>query len=157
MNCFLSSFYLDIDPVSIIPYQPQVVMLGDKVEWQCKTKASAAHTVQWKKVCVQVLPQSSLAIPFMECKNVAFPRMENASVRKQLPEHSWIIVVKTSSAGRVCEEDFNPAPNPVWIISDYSFFFCRQQSRFTASDRKECVKVTHIGAQLSFDTAALRF
>lgn len=40
----------DIDPVSVIPAQPQVVMLGDKVEWQCKTKASAAHTVQWKKV-----------------------------------------------------------------------------------------------------------
>ncbi|XP_039661525.1 basal cell adhesion molecule isoform X5 [Perca fluviatilis] len=38
-----------IDPVSISPAQPQVVMLGDKVEWQCKTKASAGHTVQWKK------------------------------------------------------------------------------------------------------------
>lgn len=41
----------DIDPVSVTPVQPQVVMLGDKVEWQCKTKASAAHTVHWKKVC----------------------------------------------------------------------------------------------------------
>ncbi|XP_074539482.1 basal cell adhesion molecule isoform X2 [Halichoeres trimaculatus] len=38
-----------IDPVSVTPAQPQVVMLGDKVEWQCKTKASAKHTVQWKK------------------------------------------------------------------------------------------------------------
>ncbi|XP_037641937.1 basal cell adhesion molecule isoform X2 [Sebastes umbrosus] len=38
-----------IDPVSVVPAQPQVVMLGDKVEWQCKTKASATHTVQWKK------------------------------------------------------------------------------------------------------------
>ncbi|XP_044064680.1 basal cell adhesion molecule isoform X2 [Siniperca chuatsi] len=38
-----------IDPVSVIPVQPQVVMLGDKVEWQCKTKASTAHTVHWKK------------------------------------------------------------------------------------------------------------
>ncbi|XP_070768032.1 basal cell adhesion molecule [Enoplosus armatus] len=38
-----------IDPVSVIPAQPQVVMLGDNVEWQCKTKASTAHTVQWKK------------------------------------------------------------------------------------------------------------
>ncbi|XP_073341615.1 basal cell adhesion molecule isoform X2 [Pagrus major] len=38
-----------IDPVSVIPAEPQVVMLGDKVEWQCKTKASAAHTIQWKK------------------------------------------------------------------------------------------------------------
>ncbi|KAM6995005.1 basal cell adhesion molecule isoform 2-T2 [Tautogolabrus adspersus] len=38
-----------IDPVSVIPAEPQVVMLGEKVEWQCKTKASAKHTVQWKK------------------------------------------------------------------------------------------------------------
>ncbi|XP_039973909.1 basal cell adhesion molecule isoform X2 [Xiphias gladius] len=38
-----------IDPVNVIPVEPQVVMLGDKVEWQCKTKASAPHTVQWKK------------------------------------------------------------------------------------------------------------
>ncbi|XP_029307785.1 basal cell adhesion molecule isoform X2 [Cottoperca gobio] len=38
-----------IDPVNVTPTQPQVIMLGDKVEWQCKTKASAAHTVQWKK------------------------------------------------------------------------------------------------------------
>lgn len=40
----------DIDPVILTPDQPQVVMLGDKVEWQCKTKASAAHTLQWMKV-----------------------------------------------------------------------------------------------------------
>ncbi|XP_028984982.1 basal cell adhesion molecule isoform X2 [Betta splendens] len=38
-----------IDPVNVTPAEPQVVMLGDKVEWQCKTKASAPHTVQWKK------------------------------------------------------------------------------------------------------------
>ncbi|KAM9851990.1 basal cell adhesion molecule [Aulostomus maculatus] len=38
-----------IDPVSVTPIEPQVVMLGDKVEWQCKTKASAQHTVHWKK------------------------------------------------------------------------------------------------------------
>ncbi|XP_041649489.1 basal cell adhesion molecule isoform X2 [Cheilinus undulatus] len=38
-----------IDPVSVTPAQPQVVMLGDSVEWQCKTKASTKHTVQWKK------------------------------------------------------------------------------------------------------------
>uniref|UniRef100_A0A3Q3LJR2 Basal cell adhesion molecule (Lutheran blood group) n=1 Tax=Mastacembelus armatus TaxID=205130 RepID=A0A3Q3LJR2_9TELE len=38
-----------IDPMSVTPVKPQVVMLGDKVEWQCKTKASAAHTVHWKK------------------------------------------------------------------------------------------------------------
>lgn len=40
----------DVDPVSVTPDQAQVVMLGDKVEWQCKTKASAAHTVHWMKV-----------------------------------------------------------------------------------------------------------
>uniref|UniRef100_A0A8C6WN99 Basal cell adhesion molecule (Lutheran blood group) n=1 Tax=Neogobius melanostomus TaxID=47308 RepID=A0A8C6WN99_9GOBI len=38
-----------IDPVSVTPTEPQMVMLGDKVEWQCKTKGSAPHTVQWKK------------------------------------------------------------------------------------------------------------
>ncbi|KAM9310224.1 basal cell adhesion molecule isoform 2-T2 [Pholidichthys leucotaenia] len=38
-----------INPVSVTPVEPQVVMLGEKVEWQCKTKASAAHTIQWKK------------------------------------------------------------------------------------------------------------
>ncbi|KAG7216899.1 hypothetical protein INR49_001553, partial [Caranx melampygus] len=38
-----------IDPVSVTPVEPQVVMLGEKVEWQCKTKASGQHTVQWKK------------------------------------------------------------------------------------------------------------
>ncbi|XP_054637322.1 basal cell adhesion molecule isoform X2 [Dunckerocampus dactyliophorus] len=38
-----------IDPMTVTPVEPQVVMLGDKVEWQCKTKASALHTVQWKK------------------------------------------------------------------------------------------------------------
>ncbi|XP_068615383.1 basal cell adhesion molecule [Brachionichthys hirsutus] len=38
-----------IDPVSVIPVEPQEVLLAEKVEWQCKTKASAAHTVQWKK------------------------------------------------------------------------------------------------------------
>ncbi|XP_072250017.1 basal cell adhesion molecule isoform X1 [Leuresthes tenuis] len=38
-----------IDPMSVTPDQPQVVKLGDKVEWRCKTKASNVHTVQWKK------------------------------------------------------------------------------------------------------------
>uniref|UniRef100_A0A3Q3WAH5 Ig-like domain-containing protein n=1 Tax=Mola mola TaxID=94237 RepID=A0A3Q3WAH5_MOLML len=38
-----------IDPVILTPDQPQVVMLGDKVEWQCKTRASAAHTLHWMK------------------------------------------------------------------------------------------------------------
>lgn len=73
----MSFFHLDIDPVSIIPAHPQVVMLGDKVEWQCKTKASASHTLQWKKVRMQVFPQSSLASPFMKYKYFAFPKMGN--------------------------------------------------------------------------------
>ncbi|XP_077383254.1 basal cell adhesion molecule isoform X2 [Festucalex cinctus] len=38
-----------IDPMNVSPAKPQVVMFGDTVEWQCKTKASAPHTVQWKK------------------------------------------------------------------------------------------------------------
>ncbi|XP_047454238.1 basal cell adhesion molecule isoform X2 [Mugil cephalus] len=38
-----------IDSMNVTPKEPQVVKLGDKVEWQCKTKASSAHTVQWKK------------------------------------------------------------------------------------------------------------
>lgn len=38
--------------MTVTPSEPQLVMLGDKVEWQCKTKASDAHTVQWKKVGV---------------------------------------------------------------------------------------------------------
>uniref|UniRef100_A0AAQ4Q8X3 Basal cell adhesion molecule (Lutheran blood group) n=1 Tax=Gasterosteus aculeatus aculeatus TaxID=481459 RepID=A0AAQ4Q8X3_GASAC len=38
-----------IDPVSVTPAEPQVVSLGDKVEWHCKTRASALHTVHWKK------------------------------------------------------------------------------------------------------------
>ncbi|KAF3692153.1 Basal cell adhesion molecule B-CAM cell surface glycoprotein Lutheran antigen Precursor [Channa argus] len=48
-----------IDPVSVTPVKPQVVMLGDKVEWQCKTKASAPHTVHWKKGS-QVLSQDGI-------------------------------------------------------------------------------------------------
>ncbi|KAM7383190.1 hypothetical protein PAMP_002862 [Pampus punctatissimus] len=38
-----------IDPVMVTPAEPQVVMFGGKVDWQCKTKASAQHTVHWKK------------------------------------------------------------------------------------------------------------
>nr|XP_020445862.1 basal cell adhesion molecule-like isoform X2 [Monopterus albus] len=38
-----------IEPMSVTPFEPQVVMLGNKVEWQCKTKASESHTVHWKK------------------------------------------------------------------------------------------------------------
>lgn len=54
----------DIDPVTVTPAQPQVVMLGDKVEWQCKTKGSAAHTVHWKKV--GSIASSGVLCPFME-------------------------------------------------------------------------------------------
>lgn len=38
-----------IDEMNVTPKEHQFVMLGSKVEWQCKTKASKAHTVQWKK------------------------------------------------------------------------------------------------------------
>ncbi|KAM6910144.1 basal cell adhesion molecule isoform 1-T1 [Xenentodon cancila] len=38
-----------IDPLNVTPAGPQVVKLGDKVEWQCKTKGSDQHTVNWKK------------------------------------------------------------------------------------------------------------
>ncbi|XP_038163046.1 basal cell adhesion molecule isoform X2 [Cyprinodon tularosa] len=38
-----------LEPISVTPAGNQVVMLGEKKEWQCKTKASEAHTVQWKK------------------------------------------------------------------------------------------------------------
>ncbi|KAM9722825.1 basal cell adhesion molecule isoform 2-T2 [Menidia menidia] len=38
-----------IDPMEVTPKKPQVVMLGEKVEWQCRTKASDLHTVHWKK------------------------------------------------------------------------------------------------------------
>ncbi|KAM8846065.1 basal cell adhesion molecule isoform 1-T1 [Synchiropus picturatus] len=51
-----------IDPVSVTPAEPQVVMLGDKVEWQCKTKASAPHTVQWKKGSTVLSQDGTLSI-----------------------------------------------------------------------------------------------
>lgn len=125
MNCIheLLFVHLDIDPVSIIPSQPQVVMLGDKVEWQCKTKASAVHTVQWKKVCAQAFPQSSLAGPFIEYKNLAFPRMENSFVHKQLPECFIVIVVKTSTLAGFVKKN-STLPIHVWITYEYSFLLC---------------------------------
>ncbi|KAL3980475.1 ESCRT-I complex subunit pritein [Sarotherodon galilaeus] len=46
-----------IDPVNLTPAESKVVMLGDKATWQCKTKASRSHTVQWKKGS-EVLSQS---------------------------------------------------------------------------------------------------
>uniref|UniRef100_A0A3Q3WJM0 Ig-like domain-containing protein n=1 Tax=Mola mola TaxID=94237 RepID=A0A3Q3WJM0_MOLML len=49
-----------IDPVILTPDQPQVVMLGDKVEWQCKTRASAAHTLHWMKVRSFMLSQDGI-------------------------------------------------------------------------------------------------
>ncbi|KAI3361204.1 hypothetical protein L3Q82_013399 [Scortum barcoo] len=51
-----------IDPMSVTPVQPQVVMLGDNVEWQCKTKASAKHTVQWKKGLEMLSQDGTLSI-----------------------------------------------------------------------------------------------
>ncbi|XP_040900582.1 basal cell adhesion molecule isoform X2 [Toxotes jaculatrix] len=48
-----------IDPVNVVPVEPQVVMLGDKVEWQCKTKASTSHTIHWNKGS-QVLSQNGV-------------------------------------------------------------------------------------------------
>ncbi|KAK5861896.1 hypothetical protein PBY51_017334 [Eleginops maclovinus] len=51
-----------LDPVSVTPAEPQVVMLGDKVEWQCKTKGSATHTVQWKKGSEVLSQDGTLAI-----------------------------------------------------------------------------------------------
>lgn len=66
----------DIDPVSVMPDQTQVVMLGDKVEWQCKTKASASHTVHWKKV-------RSVASSFPHVrswKNGVLPRTGNCAL-----------------------------------------------------------------------------
>ncbi|XP_067304845.1 basal cell adhesion molecule isoform X2 [Pseudorasbora parva] len=38
-----------IDPMAVTPEGPLVVNKGDVVELQCKTKSSAAHTLQWKK------------------------------------------------------------------------------------------------------------
>lgn len=62
----------DIDPMIVTPAEPQVVMLGDDVEWQCKTKASAAHTVQWKKVCTHcaVFIALSSSVHIIISKNV---------------------------------------------------------------------------------------
>lgn len=95
----------DIDPVSVIPDQAQVVMLGDKVEWQCKTKASAAHTVHWMKV----RPIASSFFPPHACswKNGSLPRAE--SICERLPaeiflsfvfflQHSQIRVFKTQTS-----------------------------------------------------------
>ncbi|XP_071764601.1 basal cell adhesion molecule isoform X1 [Centroberyx gerrardi] len=48
-----------IDPMSVTPAGPLFAKLGDMVEMQCKTKASAAHTVQWKKGS-EVLSQSGV-------------------------------------------------------------------------------------------------
>lgn len=65
----------DIDPVTVTPAQPQVVMLGDKVEWQCKTKGSAAHTVHWKKV--GSIASSDIFCPFLE---------------QQCPSKDWVFL-----------------------------------------------------------------
>ncbi|KAM4600452.1 basal cell adhesion molecule [Polymixia lowei] len=46
-----------IDPMNLTPATSMMAKLGDMVEIQCKTKASSAHTVQWKKGS-EVLSQS---------------------------------------------------------------------------------------------------
>lgn len=90
----------DIDPVSVTPVDPQVVMLGDKVEWQCKTKASGPHTVQWKKVCCITSSTSfPITCPFYGKKHV-FLRMhfvlfflitsQNLLFVRAFPDKSWI-------------------------------------------------------------------
>ncbi|XP_028327090.1 basal cell adhesion molecule isoform X2 [Gouania willdenowi] len=58
-----------IDPMSVTPKEPQVVMLGDKVEWQCKTKASGVHTVQWKKGSEVLSQDGTLSIQDVSYKN----------------------------------------------------------------------------------------
>ncbi|XP_072316033.1 basal cell adhesion molecule isoform X2 [Eucyclogobius newberryi] len=58
-----------IDPVSVTPIEPQVVMLGDKVEWQCKTKGSAQHTIQWKKGSEVLSQNGTLSIPEVSYDN----------------------------------------------------------------------------------------
>ncbi|XP_047216936.1 basal cell adhesion molecule isoform X1 [Girardinichthys multiradiatus] len=51
-----------IDQMSVTPIGLQVVMLGNKVEWQCKTKASKSHTVQWKKGSTVLSQDGTLSI-----------------------------------------------------------------------------------------------
>ncbi|MED6294713.1 hypothetical protein CHARACLAT_023883, partial [Characodon lateralis] len=51
-----------IDQMSVTPIGPQVVLLGNKVEWQCKTKASKSHTVQWKKGSTVLSQDGTLSI-----------------------------------------------------------------------------------------------
>lgn len=63
----LSPFLSDMDPLSVTPTIPVVAKLGDMVELQCKTKASAPHTVQWKKVCASHRP------PLYCAKESSFP------------------------------------------------------------------------------------
>ncbi|KAM4736246.1 basal cell adhesion molecule isoform 2-T2 [Anableps anableps] len=51
-----------IDKMSVTPTGHQFVMLGNKVEWQCKTKASKTHTVQWKKGSTVLSQDGTLSI-----------------------------------------------------------------------------------------------
>uniref|UniRef100_A0A3P8S9W3 Basal cell adhesion molecule (Lutheran blood group) n=1 Tax=Amphiprion percula TaxID=161767 RepID=A0A3P8S9W3_AMPPE len=58
-----------IDPVNVTPVEPQVVMLGDKVEWQCKTKASDNHIVHWKKGSKVLSQDGTLSIEGVSYEN----------------------------------------------------------------------------------------
>ncbi|XP_031587404.1 basal cell adhesion molecule isoform X1 [Oreochromis aureus] len=58
-----------IDPVNVTPAESKVVMLGDKATWQCKTKASRAHTVQWKKGSEVLSQNGTLSIQNVSYQN----------------------------------------------------------------------------------------
>lgn len=58
-----------IDPVNVTPAESKVVMLGDKATWQCKTKASRLHTVQWKKGSEVLSQNGTLSIQNVSYQN----------------------------------------------------------------------------------------
>ncbi|XP_005455319.1 basal cell adhesion molecule isoform X3 [Oreochromis niloticus] len=58
-----------IDPVNVTPAESKVVMLGDKATWQCKTKASRVHTVQWKKGSEVLSQNGTLSIQNVSYQN----------------------------------------------------------------------------------------
>ncbi|XP_035991182.1 basal cell adhesion molecule isoform X1 [Fundulus heteroclitus] len=80
-TCIATDFELDeksaykilvvnyIDQMSVTPAEPKSVKLGDKVEWQCKTKASKPHTVQWKKGSTVLSQDGTLSIESVTYEN----------------------------------------------------------------------------------------
>ncbi|XP_030604746.1 basal cell adhesion molecule isoform X2 [Archocentrus centrarchus] len=58
-----------IDPVKVTPPDSQTVKLGEKVTWQCKTKASRDHTVQWKKGSEVLSQNGTLSIQAVSYDN----------------------------------------------------------------------------------------